>query len=238
MIRFFALLLFSSLLFTSCHLGGDRIRGNGTIKTESRNAGVFSIVDVSGNIEVHVKQDSAFSVRVEADENLMEYIVIRTDGGRLVIQPKEHSNLSGSKAIKVYVSAPVFKKLEASGASDIVSDNLLSSESIDIDVTGASSVKLEIKSPRVSADVTGASSVFLTGQTKDLSLDGQGASHLRCYQLLSENADVDVSGASSSEVFASVNLKADASGASNIKYKGAAKHTGSASGAGSITRLE
>ncbi|HEV7779773.1 MAG TPA: head GIN domain-containing protein [Chitinophagaceae bacterium] len=239
MIRFFALALFSSLILTSCHFGhNDRIRGNGTIKTEKRSTGSFSKVDVGGNIEVYIKQDSVYSVRIETDENLLEYIIVRTDGDQLVIEPKDHSNLSGTNDIKVYVSAPVFKKLEVSGASSISTEGLVSSEEIDIEISGASSANLELKSPRVSAEINGASNVLLKGQTKDLKIEGGGASHARCFDLLSENANVDVSGASSAEVFASVSLKADASGASHIKYKGAATHTGTASGAGSISKVE
>jgi hypothetical protein len=238
MIRFFVLFLSIAVFCSSCHFGRDRIRGNGTIKTENRSASSFSSVDVSGNIEVYVKQDSAFQVKVETDENLLEYIVVRTEGDRLIIEPRDHANLSGTNDIKVYVSAPVFKAFEASGASMITSENLLSSEGMDIDVNGASDARLELKAPRVAATISGASHVSLKGQTRDLVIDANGASHAKCFDLLSENASVDASGASSAEVFASVGVKADASGASHIKYKGAATHTGSASGAGSISKLQ
>ena len=45
-----------------------------SIKTESELLDHFSSVDVSGGIDVYVKQDSVAAVRVEADENLLEYI--------------------------------------------------------------------------------------------------------------------------------------------------------------------
>jgi hypothetical protein len=237
--RFFVIVFCIALATSSCHfMGGDRIRGNGAIKTETRNAASFSSVDVSGNIQVFVKQDSAFAVRIETDENLMEHIVVRTSGETLVIEPKDHANLSSKNDIKVYVSAPVFRSLEASGASGITSESLLSAEAIDIDLSGASHAKLELRSPKVAAEISGASSVLLKGQTRDLTIDGQGASHARCYDLLSENATVEVSGASSAQVFASVKLSADASGASSVKYKGAASHSGNASGASSISKVE
>jgi hypothetical protein len=236
--RFFTCLLLSSLFLTSCNLGQDKIRGNGKIKNESRPVGSFNRISVQGNIEVYVRQDSVASVRVEADENLMQYILVKTEGEKLVIKPEDHTNISGTNDIKVYVSGPAFTGFDVSGASSIRSETLISGEAIEIDVTGASEAELEIKSPRVSADVTGASSVFLKGQTKDLDIESTGASQAKCFGLLSENADVDVTGASSAEVFASVSLKADASGASHIKYKGAATHTGGASGAGSISKVD
>ena len=82
--RFIIFSLLISMIFISCgYIGGKRIRGNGKIKTESRTTGQFNSVDVSGNIDVYVKQDSVSSVKIETDENLMEYMHITVDGGIL-----------------------------------------------------------------------------------------------------------------------------------------------------------
>jgi len=238
--RLLLIALFFVSIFTSCHrIMKDKVRGNGTIKTENRTAGTFTRVDVSGNIDLYVKQDSARSIKIEADENLMQYIEVKIEGEKLMIQPKEGYNLSGSKPIKVYVSSPVFRELEASGACDIIGENILTAtDEIAIDVTGASDAELELKAPKVSAEMTGASGLKLKGQTKDLHIEGSGASHAKCFELLSENADVDVAGASSADVYASVKLKADASGASDVRYKGNATVTQSTSGAGSVKKVE
>ncbi len=238
--RIILIALVSVSIFTACnHLMKDKVRGNGTIKTENRTAGTFTGVDVGGNIDLYVKQDSVRSVKIEADENLMEYIEVRMEGEQLVIQPKEGYNLSGSKSIKVYVSSPVFKRLEASGACDIIGENVLSSTNeISVDVSGASDAELELKAPKISAEMTGASNLKLKGQTKELYISGSGASHAKCFELFSENAKVDVSGASSADVFASVKLNADATGASDVRYKGDAAVSQSASGAGSVKKVD
>ena len=148
--------------------GGKRIRGNGTMKTETRSAGTFSNIDVSGSFDVYVKQDSASSVKVEADENLMEYIVIETLGNTLRIKTKDGANLKSSNGIKVYVSNPSYKDFDASGACDIESENrITSTETISIGLSGASSVKLDVNAPKVSVDGSGASTVSLSGTNKD-----------------------------------------------------------------------
>lgn len=237
MIRIIVLSVMATICLTSCFLNDEKIRGNGVLKTESRNASGFNSVDVNGNIDVYLKQDSVYSVRIEADENLMEFIIIRTEGNTLVIEPEKGTNLSGNNDIKVFVSGPSFIDIDVSGASSVTSENQLSAERIELDVFGASSARLEINAPAIDADIEGASTITIKGRTKDLSIEASGASHAKCFDLLSENADVDASGASGAEVFASVSVKADASGASHVKYKGATTHTGSASGAGSITKV-
>ncbi len=227
------------LLFSSCdEITGERIRGNGNVISQARSQTNFTGVEVSDAIHVYVKTDSAFSVKVEADENLQQHIIITEVNGVLRIREEDGTNLNATGKIKVYVSAPSIKSLDASGASKIISENELTTDAIDIDVTGASSAELELKTPKVSASMSGASHITLFGKTKDLIIKGSGASDANCYELLSENADVDLSGASNAEVFASVKLNAEASGASDVRYKGSAVASQRTSGAGSVKKVE
>jgi hypothetical protein len=232
-----SLLLLSllSLFLSACNMFGERIHGNGNVKSVTRQADHFNIVSVRSNINLHIKQDSAWSVRIEADENLLELIETQVHDGLLEIKVAQSYELEPSRSINVFVTAPEFAGLKASGASEIKSDSkITTSGTLDIDVSGASNIKLDIKSPRVKAELSGASKATLRGETKDLSLRGSGASEFMCFELMAENTDVDVSGASNGDVFASVKLKADASGASNVRYKGNPTVTSNTSGAGSV----
>lgn len=238
--RLFVIAFLIPVVLISCeHLSGEKIRGSGNIKTETRTAGAFTRAHVSGNIDLYVKQDSVRSIIVEADENLQEFIIISMEGDKLVVKPKDGYNLSGSKNIKVYVSSPVFKSLKASGACDIIGENkITSTEMIEIDLSGASNVKLELKAPKVDAELSGAGSVELKGETKDFSVSGSGSSDIKCIELMAENVDVHISGAGDAEVFASVKLDISVSGAGNVKYKGNAAVNKSISGAGSVKKVE
>lgn len=231
---------FLAIICSSCHyIGGKRIHGNGNNVAQSRNTGKFNSLDVSGAIDVHVRQDSTQSVKVETDENLQQYIDVYESNGVLVVSPKDNYNLDPTHKIKVFVAAPSFRVIDVSGASTITSENrLISGESLDIDLSGASEAKMDLKAPRISAEATGASTITLTGETKDLNLVGSGASGVKCLSLMTENATVDVSGASSAEVFASVKLDAQASGASEVKYKGSPSVIKDVSGASSINKID
>jgi len=105
---------------------GERIYGDGHITTKEQNVASFTGVDVGGAIEVHIKQDAAHSVKIEADENLMQYIEVYTSGSTLNIHPRNGVNLDPSREIIVYVSAPAFKSIEVSGASKVIGDNAIS----------------------------------------------------------------------------------------------------------------
>jgi hypothetical protein len=61
-------------------LGGKRITGNNQVTTENRQMNDFTGVEVAGPYKVYLTQGNAFSVRVEAEENLMDYIITEKDG--------------------------------------------------------------------------------------------------------------------------------------------------------------
>lgn len=238
--RLFPALIALTVVLSSCFLdGGKRLRGSGTIKTDVRNEKGFQNIEVQGAIKVFVRQDSGYAVKVEADDNLHDHIEVYVDKQTLVIRPEKGFNLRPTRSIKVYVSGPSFRDFNISGASSIRSDNRLSGEDeLSIELSGASEAEVDVKCPKVSIDASGASTATLNGETKDLQISNTGASSAKCYQLLTENAVVEVSGASHAEVAASVKLDANASGASNIRYKGNAALTQDVSGAGSVKKVD
>lgn len=228
------------LILSSCsNFMGKRIRGNGKINTETRTASSFSGVKVSGAIDLYVSNGAATAIRVEADENLLKYIIVENDGDILKIRPKSGINLKPSRSIRVYVSAPSFSRLEASGACDIFSEGkILSQGTLQIDLSGASDAKLELNAPKVDVDVSGACSVTLKGETRDFTVEGSGSTDIKCYELLAENTNVDISGAGNAQVFASLKLDVDVSGAADVKYKGNATVNQQISGAGSVKKAD
>lgn len=233
------LCLLLPVVLTSCFFGGERVRGNGVIKTETRSVGAFSRVEVSGNIELHITQGPAADIRIETDENLLPLIEVRTSGDELEISPRNNFNLDPSGKIKVYVSAPEFKKLGASGACQIYSDSkIASADRLEIDLSGASHARLELNALAVKAELSGAGSIDLRGETKELDIDGSGSSDIRCMGLMAENVDVDISGAGDAEVFASVKLDVHVSGAGDVRYKGNAAVNQNISGAGSVRKVD
>lgn len=237
--RVLVLIVLVSIISSCNYVGGKKIRGNGNMKVENRTISSFDAVYVSGNTDIYVKQDSIFSVRVEADENLMEYIITELDGSTLKIRSRDGVNLKSSRSIKVYVSAPTFKHFKASGACDIFSENkITSSEAIAINISGASDVKMDLMAPQIETDLSGAGSLTLSGQTKDFKVDGSGSTDIKCFDLLAENVDVKISGAGNANVFASVKLDLRISGAADVRYKGNPTVNKQISGAGSVKKVE
>ncbi|HXB09069.1 MAG TPA: head GIN domain-containing protein [Puia sp.] len=234
---FLAILLF----LASCQgFMGKRVHGNGNIRTEDRQVANFKKVEVGGAAKVLVSQGDHASVKIEADENLLPYMEVSQEGDKIYIREKQGFHLLPTHDIRIYVTAPVFSSIDASGACDILGQTKITNpESLEMHVSGAGDIKMEIDAPRLTAEVTGSGSVYLKGQTKDVSLDLTGAAHAHCYELMAENAKVAISGAGSAEVYASVKLDAEVSGAGDVNYKGNATNVSQhVSGAGSVHKAE
>jgi hypothetical protein len=218
-----ALVIFALVIgLGSCRHGwGRRVRGNGNVTTETRSTSDFKNVEVSGWINVYVSQGSTCSVKLEGDENILRYIEVTQEGDRLIVKTRDGYDLEPSGDVRIYVTSPVFNRIATSGASDIIGQNKISSpDGLDLSVSGAGNVKLELDAPRVKADISGSGTLSLRGETKEaeISLSGAGSAH--CYDLLSENTKVEISGAGSSQVYASVGLDAGVSGVGSVHYKG------------------
>jgi hypothetical protein len=238
--QIFIIVVSSLLVFSSCReIFAKRIRGNGNITTQTRSAGQFNSIDVSGSIDVYVRQDSSSSIKVEADENLQQYIQAISDGDVLRIKTEEGFNARPSRQIKVYVSSATFRGFEASGACDLFSENKITNSSeIDFDLSGSCDVTMDVNAPKISADMSGAGTIKLKGETKDFRVHGSGSTNIKCVDLLAENVDLEISGAGDAELYASARLTGSISGAASVRYKGSAQTDIHTSGATSVKKID
>ncbi len=236
--QIFFLFLVSVTLFTSCReISGRRIRGSGHITSESRHVGNFENLDISGAINAYVTQGENSSVRIEADDNLLNYIEVRERGNTLEVFTRRGFRIRPSRHIRVYISNPSYRHFEVTGASNLYSENRIETErELGINLTGASKADMDVKAPRVVADLTGASNIKLKGETREFRIDGSGASKVNCFDLLSEETSVDLTGAGHAEVHASVKLNVDVTGAASVRYKGNAQVSQRTSGAASVRK--
>jgi hypothetical protein len=223
----------------SCRFLGKRIHGNGNVKTVERSVSSFKEVEANGNIRLNVIQGELKPVRIESDENLLSYIEVLQEGDRITIQTRQGFNLIPTGDLNVYISSPTYKSIDVSGSCDIVGQNkITSTDELALNASGAGDIVMEVDAPKISAGISGSGSVKLKGQAKDFDVDLSGAAHAYCYDLLTENTTVGISGAGSAQVFASVKLNANVSGAGNISYKGNASVSQEISGAGSVNKVD
>jgi hypothetical protein len=229
-----------ALLVSSCgRFMGKKINGNGNIKTEERPVSGFKNVEVGGVMNVMVSQGETRPVRIEGDENLLQYIEVLQEGDKIVVRERSGFDLRPTNSINIYVTSPVYHHIEVSGAGNITGQNKITNpDNLFLEASGSGDIKMELDAPEVKAEISGAGSINLKGETRTTDIELSGAGNAHCFDLLSENTTVDISGAGSAEVFASVKLNATVSGVGNVNYKGNATTISQhVSGAGSVSQV-
>jgi hypothetical protein len=166
-------------------------------------------------------------------------VEVLQEGDKVVIREKPGFNLDPTGDMKVYVSAPVYNDIDVSGACDIIGQGTITNpENLSMHISGAGDMQMDINAPQISAEVSGSGSVNLKGETKSVDINLTGAANAHCFDLKSENTKVDISGAGTADVYASVKLDAEVSGAGTVNYKGGGQVDKQISGAGSVNKAD
>ena len=221
----------------SCKFGGRKINGNGKIATEKRAASSLSKVKVAGGVNVVIDNGLA-GVRVEADENLIPYIVTETDGDWFKIRIKDDVNLQAVKTPTVYISTPAINSIKVAGNGEILANGKFSSmEQMYFDIAGSGSITIEVNAPGVETEISGSGSLHISGETRNAKVDIAGSGNYDGISLKAENANVSISGSGEAIVFAETTLKASIAGSGNIKYKGNAAVDKQVAGSGEVVKI-
>lgn len=221
----------------SCGFSG--VKGNGHMVSKTFTESGFKDIEASSSIDVIVQQGSDYSIKVDAEENILELMKVKKEGDLLVIGFKNNVNVNLTKDIKVYITAPEFHKLDGSGSCSFTSKGVLTGNEIVLDLSGACNARLNLEVKKLEIDASGATEIELKGKAIDFSVDGSGSTSVNAFDFLTENAHIQLSGAGDAQVYASKSLTADLSGAGSVKYKGnPSTISKDISGAGSVTRAE
>jgi hypothetical protein len=209
-----------SLIAASC--GFRSVRGNGNIITSSRTEGSFSSVKSAGSFNIFFTQGAESEIKIEADENLMKFILTEVQNGVLKIKAKNGINLRPSSEIRVYVTAPSLKELSVAGSGNIVADGKIAvTNGLRFNIAGSGDIIIkEVDAPSVEVHIAGSGKVLAAGSTKDSEVHISGSGDADFKDLKAENADVHIAGSGNVWVFASMKLDVKVAGGGDIHYYG------------------
>jgi Putative auto-transporter adhesin, head GIN domain len=220
-----------SLILFSC----SNITGSGNIVTEKRSVKEFNSISSSGSVDVELIQGDKAEVEVEADDNVIEFVVTKVEGGILKIRTRD-VNLFNVH-IKVYVTAPLVNSIKASASSTIeVKGTLKSSDRIALTANSSADIIANVDAPEIVTDANSSGTVSISGRTKNHKAEASSSGDVKAYDLFSENTEAHASSSGSVKVHASINLDAKASSSGDIKYRGSPVVKSSTNSSGSIEK--
>ncbi len=193
------LLLMLASLVSACHHGMmNRVSGSGNRQKHTREIGSFTSITTEGAFHIEIVAQKPVALEIEGDDNILPLVQTEVSNGVLHIKSKE--NYSAGEPIFLRIAVPNLEGINTNGAGKI-------------DVAGLNNEKFEI-------DLNGATAVRVSGETKLVDIDANGAGKIDTTKLRSARAVVNSNGVSRVEVHAADQLDVTVSGPSSVVYSG------------------
>ncbi|MDG3581696.1 MULTISPECIES: head GIN domain-containing protein [Galbibacter] len=214
-----------SIFLTSCNFdinfsGG--IKGNGEVVTQNREATqTFTSVKATEGLDVFVTQGDQTSIKVEADENVIDLIGTEIRNGRLLIECKKQIGRATSK--KVYVTLPTIESLESSSGALLSSAGTIKGDAIKLDASSGSDIKVELQVKNVSSHASSGAEIEVYGVTGHLEAHASSGSDIHADRLKARSVEANASSGADIDVNASEEIAIHKSSGGDVDYKGSPK---------------
>jgi hypothetical protein len=210
--------------------------------TEARELSQFHSVDLRSLGRVVLASGPEQKVEVEAEEDLQSRVRTEVQGGVLVVGLRwwlgALLRVPELREVVVRVTVPELREVRLSGAGQVRSEAPLQVGDLELRLSGAGHVALELAGRRVEARLSGAGAVELSGTAEELEIRLSGAGAVRAEHLAARRVRVRTSGAGECRVQASETLEAEVSGAGSVRYRGNPRVESRITGVGRLSPLD
>lgn len=190
--------------------------GSGKIISETRNVDECYGVCLKYAGKIFLTQGDEQSIRIEADDNIIDDVVAQSENGILNVGLKEGSYSNAT--VRIYVVLKNIKSISIEGAGNIVVENPITCSDL-------------------ICNINGAGDIDLWGNGNTLSCRINGAGNISAFDFPAKYCTAKISGTGNCTVNVSENLDASISGVGNITYDGNPKSVKSSiSGIGKINK--
>lgn len=212
--------------------------GAGKVVTREFDYSDFTNVEVACCFKVDIARSDSYSVTVTGNESLFDHINIDKSGNTLKISVKPF-HFHTRPTLGAHITMPMLNKLRLSAAAKCSVNGFSSPEKLDVNLSGASTLDIDIEAGKTKVEVSGASKLHgnmtlgdseftlsgasrmeLKGSARNVELNAWGASRLEMAGYALEDAKIDLKGASQAGVSVSGKLDLDISGSSRLTYCG------------------
>jgi hypothetical protein len=241
--RIISILMALALGLMACSLsfnlpGFSTVRGSGNVVTEGRPVSGFTSVDFSGIGEITVQIGDEEALRIEAEDNLLEYLETEVRDSALIIGIRDRVNLVPDEPIKFYLTVKSLEGISISGLGKVEAP-ALTAERFSVEISGSGNMSIEsLEAASLNVDISGLGGLEVGGGSVDeLNIDISGSGNYEGRNLEGKRAAVSLSGLGSATLWAIETLDVQISGAGSVSYAGQPRVSSEISGAGSLESI-
>jgi hypothetical protein len=223
---------------SSCDNLFNCLDGNGHLSSEYRVVAEFYGVENNTEYSVKITYDSVYSVRVDADENLLESINTAVRGDNLVIESDRDRCVNTNKDIIIDIHMPELDNIELTGSGNIDAYDFNCSR---LEVTNTGSGDIDIRNlvaNTVNFVVSGSGSITANGKAEKANYLLSGSGEIYANDIKVNECYVTSSGSGDIYCYVIDKLNVTLSGSGDVIYSGSPVITKTDSGSGDIFKRE
>lgn len=178
----------------------------------------FDKLEVDIPADVLLRQGDSASILIQGAENLVQNIILKQKGDKLIID--NENCFSGSNKIKILLVVPSLSSIKINGSADVITDDIFKTQELDVEINGSGGIDLSLYSDELEIEIQGSGDVKLKGTSDQLSIDINGSGDVDAEELLTDNCEININGSGDCRVNVQKELEADISGSGTVYYKG------------------
>lgn len=207
-----------TLLFIHINVNAQVAKGSGILKEEVREFNGISEIIAQGKFKLFLIHGENEGVKVEADDNLIEYFQTRMDGEVLYI--RMGAEIRKFKELNVYVTINSLKKITLLNEVFLESNGVLQFEELSVFAGGMSRVNIEIFASKTTIETNDGTYAYLKGYSEKLFVEVHDETEINAFNLQADYCQVKSSGLTDVMVNVEKDLKLLVTGSSNVYYTG------------------
>ena len=147
----FFILIALLLLLTSCNVRMERSSSTNhePIVSTDREVAAFERIQLMGSPTIYYTQDNTITVRVEAPQELVEFVETEVRDSTLFVKLRDdaqsfvkHIVLLNDDDVKVYVTSPDLVEVSLMGSGEFVSKKRIDTDNLHLTLRGSGDIKL------------------------------------------------------------------------------------------------
>lgn len=250
------------LSILACQLGdlslGQTIRGSGNVVEEARSVSGISGVELATLGHLFIEVGDTESMRIEAEDNLMEHLETEVRGGRLRIGTKGNVNLRPTEPVNYYLTVMGLDTIVISSSGDIQAPDLeadrfsvtisssgnldmgdITTDRFTVGISSSGDVMMGVlNAEELEVDITSSGNLDITGgqiETQNITISSSG--NYRAQDLESAEAEVRLSSNGSATIWVRDHLRANLSSSGDLRYRGNPSVDATTSSSGDVIRI-
>jgi len=237
-----ATLILATIVLSACSIGDVRtVRGSGDVVEETREVSDISGVNLATIGHLIIEVGDTESLRIEAEENLMEHLETEVRGGKLRIGTKDRIRLDATEPVNYYLTVTDLDTIEITSAGDINAPDLdaerfsinisssgdleigdLEADTLTVKISSSGDVTLgELNADTLEIDIDSTGNLDITGgevKSQDINISSTGK--YAAEELVSDEADVRINSTGSVTIWVLDQLKANLGSSGDLRYRG------------------